>query len=137
MRNLLIKFFGFLGVSGIGWIMDLILYTLLTHLCGLPVAVSNYLSTIPAITFVFFASTRKLFVCRPDGLRKSVKYALHVVYQLLLVTAVSFLAQWLADYLPTLLPALSPFAKLASKILITPVTMVCNFLVLKNLAEKW
>lgn len=133
----MIKFFRFLGVSGIGWIMDVILYTLLTHVCRLPVALSNYLSTIPAITFVFFTSTRKLFVCRPGGLSKGAKYALYVVYQLALVTAVSFLAQGLANWLPNLLPILSSFAKLAAKLLITPVTMVCNFFVLKNLAEKW
>ena len=137
MGNLFFKFCRFIGVSGIGWVMDFVLYTLLTGVIHLPVALSNYLSTIPAITFVFFVSTRKLFVCRPDGLTKPAKYALYVIYQLILVTCVSFLAQWLAAILPALLPFLSSFAKLAAKILITPITMVCNFFVLKILAEKW
>lgn len=137
MANLISKFFRFIGISGIGWILDFVIYTLLTSAAHLPVALSNYISTIPAITLVFFVSTRKLFVCRPDGLSLRAKYVLYVVYQLLLVTGVSFLAQWLAVALPLLLPFLSGFAKLAAKILITPVTMVCNFFVLKYLAEKW
>lgn len=137
MGNLITKFIRFIGVSGIGWIIDFIIYTLLTEVAHLPVALSNYLSTVPAITFVFFVSSRKLFVCRPDGLSKGAKYALYVVYQLLLVTCVSFLAQWLAGGLPLLLPGLRPIAKLMAKILITPITMVCNFFALKYLAEKW
>lgn len=137
MGNLISKFFRFIGVSGIGWVMDFVIYTLLTGAARLPVALSNYLSSLPAITFVFFVSTRKLFLCRPDGLSLRVKYVLYVVYQLLLVTGVSFLAQWLAVVAPLLFPFLSGFAKLAAKILITPITMVCNFFVLKYLAEKW
>lgn len=137
MGNLISKFFRFIGVSGIGWVIDFVIYTLLTEAAHLPVALSNYISTVPAITLVFFVSTRKLFLCRPDGLSLRTKYLLYVAYQLLLVTAVSFLAQWLAGVLPLLLPFLAPIAKLAAKILITPITMVCNFFVLKYLAEKW
>ena len=137
MANLISKFFRFVGISSIGWIIDFVIYTLLTEVAHLPVALSNYISTVPAITLVFFVSTRKLFICRPDGLSLRAKYVLYVVYQLLLVTGVSFLAQWLAGALPLLLPFLSSFTKLAAKILITPVTMVCNFFVLKYLAEKW
>lgn len=137
MGNLISKFFRFIGVSGIGWVIDFVIYTLLTGVAHLPVALSNYLSSLPAITFVFFVSTRKLFLCRPDGLSLRAKYVLYVVYQFVLVTGVSFLAQWLAVVLPALLPFLSGLAKLAAKILITPITMVCNFFVLKILAEKW
>ena len=120
-----------------GWIIDFVIFTALTGAVRLPVALSNYISSIPAITLVFFLSTRKLFICRPDGLSRQAKYLLYVVYQLLLLTAVSFLAQWLAAVLPLLLPFLSGLAKPAAKILITPITMVCNFFVLKYLAEKW
>ena len=137
MGNLISKFFRFIGVSGIGWILDFVIYTLLTGVAHLPVALSNYISTVPAITLVFFVSPRKLFLCRPDGLSLRAKYMLYVIYQLLLVTTVSFLAQWMAGFLPLLLPFLSGVAKLAAKVLITPVTMVCNFFVLKYLAEKW
>ena len=137
MAKLMAKFIRFIGISGMGWIIDFVLFTLLTGVFRLPVALSNYISSIPAITLVFFLSTHKLFVCRPNGLSLRAKYLLYVVYQFLLLTAVSFLAQWLAVVLPLSLPFLSGLAKPASKILITPITMICNFFALKYLAEKW
>ena len=71
------------------------------------------------------------------GLSLRVKYVVYVAYQLLLVTAVSFLAQWIADGLPIILPAAQPYAKLAAKVMITPLTMIMNFFVLKQITEKW
>ena len=124
-------------VSGVGWVIDFGIYTLLTGPLLFPVALSNYISSVPAITFVFLVSTRKMFICRPDGLSKKTKYFLSVIYQLILVTIVSFAAQWLAESLTHLLPAAAQYTKLAAKVLITPVTMVCNFFVLKLIAEKW
>ena len=136
MRDLFSKFLRFIMVSGVGWVIDFGIYTLLTGPMSFPVALSNYISSVPAITFVFFVSTRKMFICRPDGLSKKTKYFLYVIYQLILVTVVSFAAQWIAESL-TLLPAAAQYTKLAAKVLITPVTMVCNFFVLKLIAEKW
>ena len=137
MRDLIAKFVGFVGISGVGWIIDFALYTLLTHLFRLPVLLSNCISTVPAITLVFFLSTRKLFVCRPDGLQLRTKYILYALYQLVLVVLVSAVTQYLANGLPLLLPSFAPFAKLAAKVLITPVTMICNFFVLRYITEKW
>ena len=137
MTKLLKKFCVFLLCSGIGWIIDFSLYWLLTARFDFNVTAANYLSSIPAITFVFFVSTRKTFVCRPEGLSKGLKYLIYVVYQLLLLTAVSFLAGWLYPILQAVLPSLSDYAKLLSKVCITPITMICNFFVLRMIAEKW
>ena len=137
MTKLLKKFCAFLLCSGIGWLIDFGIYWLLTAQFGFPVTGANYISSIPAITFVFFVSTRKTFLCRPDGLSKAAKYLIYVVYQLLLLTAVSFLAGWLHPVLQGALPALRDYAKLLSKICITPITMICNFFVLRMIAEKW
>ena len=137
MRNILKKLCAFLLFSGIGWIIDFGLYVFLTKALSFPVAGANYLSSIPAITFVFFVSTRKTFQCRPDGLSKGKKYVIYVVYQLLLVTAVSFLAQWLDPLYGAILPQFKELSKLLAKITITPITMLCNFFVLRLIAEKW
>ncbi|MBP3411840.1 MAG: GtrA family protein [Oscillospiraceae bacterium] len=136
MNKLLRKLGAFLLFSGIGWVIDFGIYTLLTGFLDFPVAGANYLSSVPAITFVFFASTRKTFLCRPDGLKKGHKYLIYVLYQLLLLTTVSFLAQWLEPLLSSI-PALGEYSKLLAKICITPVTMLCNFFVLRLIAEKW
>ena len=47
------RFFGFIGISGIGWLMDMAIYSLLTMAAGLPVALANCLSSFAAISFVF------------------------------------------------------------------------------------
>ena len=137
MGNILKKMCAFLLFSGIGWLIDFGLYTFLTGVLSFPVAGANYLSSIPAITFVFFVSTRKTFQCRPDGLSKGKKYLIYVIYQLLLITAVSFLAQWLDSLYGNLLPQLKELSEILAKITITPITMLCNFFVLRLIAEKW
>lgn len=137
MPDLVRKFLSFLSVSGVGWLIDFGVYTVLTGALLLPVALSNYISSFFAVSFVFAVSTRKTFVCREDGLKLGTKYVIYVVYQLLLVTAVSFLAQWLAGVLSAILPVPEIYAKLAAKVLITPITMIMNFFVLKQITEKW
>ena len=137
MSKLLKKLGAFLLFSGVGWIIDFGIYSILTGPLGFPVAGANYLSSIPAITFVFFTSTRKTFQCRSEGLPKGMKYLIYVVYQLLLVTVVSFLAQALDPLLAKAIPVAADYSKLLAKICITPVTMLCNFFVLRLIAEKW
>ena len=137
MSKLFKKLGAFLLFSGVGWIVDFGIYTILTGPVGVPVAGANYLSSIPAITFVFLASTRKTFRCRPDGLSMTMKYLIYVVYQLLLLTGVSFLARALDPLLARAIPVAAEYSKLLAKVCITPVTMLCNFFVLRLIAEKW
>lgn len=129
---------GFVGISGLGWCLDFAVYSLLTSLLGLRVVTANYISTVPAITLVFFLSTRHTFRCREGGLPLWTKYLLYALYQLLLVTAVSWLGQAVYDWLsPLALPALiGRYLKVLIKIGMTPVTMVMNYLVLGRLIER-
>lgn len=138
MKQILRKFIQFVLVSGVGWLIDFSVFLALTNLFCASVLAANYLSSLPAITFVFFVSTRKTFVCRVDGLSMKGKYVAYVVYQLLLVSLVSLLGQGLFLKITPLLPALSQeLCKLLIKVCITPITMVCNFFVLRQIAEKW
>lgn len=138
MRSFLNKFFRFLLVSGLGWVLDFGIFTLLTQWGGLLVLWANYLSSLPAVTFVFFVSTRKTFVCRPDGLSLRVKYLLYVLYQAVLISLVSLVGEGLSHLLAhASWDLLAVHAKLAAKVLITPITMLCNFFVLRQITEKW
>lgn len=142
MKKLLNKFLKFVLVSGVGWVLDFGIFTLLTGLLGWPVVGSNYLSSLVAVTFVFSVSTRKILSNRAEGHSPRVKYLVYVAYQLVLVTAVSFLAQWLHELLGrwqviAALPILAENTKLLAKILITPITMICNFFVLRQISERW
>ena len=127
-----------MGISGLGWCLDFGIYLALTLLLELPVQAANHISTIPAVTLVFFLSTRHTFRQRPGGLPLWLKYILYVVYQLLLVTGVSWLGQQVYDLLIVLpLPALIlDSLKILIKIGITPITMLLNYFVLGWLTER-
>lgn len=142
MGKLLKKLFQFMIVSGVGWLLDFGIFTLLTKASGLSIVVANYLSSLAAVTFVFFVSTWKILSNRTDGHSRQAKYGVYVAYQLALITGVSFLAQWLhalmRDWpLISSLPLLAGNTKLLAKILITPITMLCNFFVLRQISERW
>lgn len=127
-----------MGISGLGWCLDFAIYLALTLLLELPVQTANHISTIPAVTLVFFLSTRHTFRQRPGGLPLWVKYFLYVVYQLLLVAGISWLGQQVYDLLIALpLPALIlDSLKILIKIGITPITMLLNYFVLGWLTER-
>ncbi len=129
----------FIGVSGVGWLIDFGIYTVLTTVLGVPAGISNFLSAIPAVTFVFFTATLKTFVKNERGLPLHWKYALYVVYQFALLSGVSLLNQALFDWLRGLLAQgtfLYRYCAILTKIMITPITMLCNFIVLKRLTER-
>ena len=137
-KSIWLQIVEFIGFSGIGWLIDFSFYLGLSAL-GLPVGVANYLSAIPGVTFVFCFATKKTFVVNTGGLSLRTKYILYLIYQLLLVAAVSLLNQLLFDWIRSaVLPEslLYRFAAVISKVLITPVTMTINFLVLKRLTER-
>ena len=136
MKKLFLQFFGFVGISGVGWLIDFSIYTVLTSCTDIPVAVANMISSFPAISLVFLVSTRKIFE-NGGHLPIWTRYVLYLLYQLLLVTVVSIAAGKLAPWLAELFGGkLAAFSKLLAKIIITPVTMTINFLVMKFMTEK-
>lgn len=128
----------FLGISGIGWLMDFAVYSVLTWI-GVSAGIANFISALPALTFVFFFATRNTFVRNERGLSIGWKYALYALYQFLLLTGVSFLNQTLFDLFRGVMVEgsfLYRTCALFTKMMITPITMFFNFLVLKRLAER-
>lgn len=137
--NLFKTFLKFFGLSGIGWIIDFCVYLLLTEALHIPAGIANACSAVPAVTFVFFMSTRYAFQKRASRVPLWAKYLLYVLYQVLLVGGVSMLNQAISDavaaaaWMPSALIALR---NVLSKALITPITMLLNFVVLKRLIER-
>lgn len=87
----------------------------------------------------FFVSTSKIFKRKQNGIPIQVKYVVYVLYQLILLLIVSSIGQWLADIIIQLAGSVAIIAKLSkvfAKVLITPVTMLANFGVMKFLTEK-
>ena len=135
MKKLIIQFFKFLLISGTGWLIDTTIYTILTVILKYNVIFSNILSSIPAITFVFFVSTRKIFLTHIGKFSLKQKYLIYILYQIILIVTVSIIGQMLYNISEPLLNN-KGLLKIIIKLTITPITMITNFFVMKILAEK-
>ena len=135
-KKLFSQFVNFLFISGLGWLIDFCLYTVLTIKFNLKIFYTNIFSSIPAISYVFLVSTRKIFTkSHRNNLTIIQKYIIYFIYQLLLIFLISIVAQ----NLYTLVGKYNlnfKMMKIIIKILITPVTMTINFFVIKYLTEK-
>ena len=138
LKKILKQFIKFLFLSGIGWLIDFTLYLIFSNIFDFKIIYSNILSSIPAVTFVFFVSTRRIFIKNKRGLTLKEKYLIYFLYQVILIITISLLGQYL--YLLILkniaVKIELKILKLIIKILITPITMLINFIVMKFLVEK-
>ena len=135
-KKLFSQFIKFLFISGIGWLIDFCLYIILTTKFNLEIFYGNIFSSIPAISYVFLVSIKKIFVkSQKNTLTIVQKYIIYFIYQLLLIFFISIVAQNL--YILVREYNLNfKMMKIIIKILVTPVTMTINFFVIKYLAEK-
>ena len=136
LRRLLGQALRFLGLSGIGWLMDFAVYTLLS-LRMENLALVNVFSSLVGASFVFLFSTR--FVFRDSHrIPLYLKYAIYIVYQLLLIYLISKLLAWVNGVIVACAPwpLLVSLAPILSKILVTPITMTVNFFAMKTVIEK-
>lgn len=137
MRKLLKQGIAFVGISGIGWIMDFVIFNLL-NLKSSYVAMNNMISSLVAVCFVFSVSTRKTFVQKDGGIPLKVKFAIYILYQIVLILLVSQLLAVIAAGLYQIFNGsiIGKFSAMAAKIIVTPLTMCLNFLVMKLLIER-
>ena len=126
---------GFVGLSGIGWILDFCTYTGLGFILRNPVT-NNIISSWVGVTFVFIFATRKVF--RDNGkISLKWKYLIYILYQCVLIFFVSMLLGAIhAAILNCDYALILKFSSIIAKILVTPITMVMNFIVMKVLIEK-
>lgn len=137
MKRLLDQAIHFVGISGIGWLLDFTVFNLLNFVSA-RVDVNNMISSLIAVCFVFTVSTRKTFVQKENGIPLKHKFVIYVLYQLVLIFAVSYVLFQINGMLIEILKgtAVSSFTALMAKIIVTPFTMLCNFIVMKLLIEK-
>ena len=136
LKQLYLQALKFVGVSGIGWCMDFALYTTLAW-CGVPLFTANLLGSTLGVTFVFISSTR--FIFKNQGpIPLYAKYLFYLLYQAVLLFFMSKLLVTVHGLLGVYAPAFVPASilPLLAKMMITPVSMVINFIVLKNMIEK-
>lgn len=139
-KQLLYQGIFFVFTSGLGWIIDFFTYALLVYLLNVSVGYANYMSAIPAITFVFVVSTRKIFKKNRHGMPLIYKYLIYVSYQMVFISLMSYLNYrlflQLSDQTYFVNSFLGDYLAMVSKVLITPVTLGMNLFVTKFITEK-
>ncbi len=136
--DLLKKALQFFLTSGLGFLMDFAVYIILTQCLDRNVMTANCFSSLVGASFVFAVSTHRIFVKKENGLPLYIKYILYIIYQLVLIFLVSAAGEWLDSVIHYLFAAelILTYSKLICKIIITPVTMTCNFFVTRFITEK-
>lgn len=136
MRKLFVQFLKFIGVSGIGWIIDMVLYVLL-RIVSINLIINNFISSCAGVSFVFFFSTRFIFKVNTK-LVLYLKYIIYLIYQIILIYIVSELLSYINNYVENILSILNltTLSFIVSKMFVTPITMVLNFIMMKVLTKK-
>ena len=136
MKKLFLQAVKFIGLSGIGWILDFTTYTILGFFSK-NVTLNNFISSWVGVTFVFIFATRKVFQ-NNSKIPLKMKYLIYLAYQCLLIFLISKLLghvnTWIVDNISWELVV--SFAPTISKIFVTPITMLLNFIVMKTIIEK-
>ena len=136
MKRLLGQAVRFIGLSGIGWILDFSTYIVLSRICE-NLVLDNFISSWVGVTFVFIFATRKIFE-NNSRIDLKWKYLIYIVYQVLLIFLVSKLLGLIDSFIVSniSLAVVTRFSAIIAKILVTPITMIMNFFVMKGLIEK-
>jgi len=129
------QFSFFTLISGLGWLGDFSLLTTLLAL-GYPVFLANFIGAFVAVTFVFFIARKHIFSTVPERSLKTT-LGLYWVWQACAITAASAATAALAGLLfeQNILDTLFS-AGMSAKILVTPVTLIANFVFMRTLLER-
>ena len=118
-------FLRFSLVSGVGWLIDIGLFTVLVALM-FPPTIANLISAGVAVTYVYIVSTRHIFV--HGHCFQWQKYILYLAYQVLAISlaslAIGGLHSWIGGH------------PLISKLLVTPLTLYVNFVFMAYLLQN-
>jgi len=128
-------FFGFVLISGIGWLLDFLSYTAITQTLKVPPAYANFISSMVGVTYVWLVALNRLFDRGDYG--KSIYLPIYWGYQvtsifgysvLISVIAVSAFNFWLGQKfgLPT---------EVVAKVLLTPPNLMTNFIFMNFLTK--
>ncbi|MCR4696891.1 MAG: GtrA family protein [Lachnospiraceae bacterium] len=137
IKKLIIQAFKFFGLSGIGWIIDFGVFTILTKIIHVPAGISNIISSLCGVTFVFFTSTIKTFAVKTERFTLRQKYIFYVLFEIIVILVASKCVGLLSGvFTNTGVDFVVGFAPILAKICVTPFTMICNFVFMKILTEK-
>lgn len=136
MQKFLKQVIKFVGLSGIGWLLDFFVYTSLGFI-STNLVLNNSISSWIGVTFVFICATRKIFQ-NSNKISLKWKYIIYIGYQIILVFAISKLLNIINTFIidNITVAIILRFSYIIAKIFVTPITMILNFFVMKGVIEK-
>lgn len=136
MKRLFYQAIKFIGLSGIGWILDFCTYTGMGFISS-NLVINNIVSSWVGVTFVFLFATRKVFE-NSNKISLKWKYLIYILYQCVLIFFISKLLNVINSAIldSITIEFIIKFSSIIAKIIVTPITMVLNFFVMKGVIEK-
>lgn len=136
MANLFLQALKFIGISGIGWLLDFGTYTAL-GLFSKNLFLNNTISSWIGVTFTFVFSTKSVFKHK-SAIPLKVKYLFYILYQAVLIFFISKLVNIVDEQILQMadIALIKNMSFVVAKIIVTPITMILNFFVMKGMVEK-
>lgn len=126
----------FVFVSGLGFFIDFILYSILIRLIDLDIFIISMFTSLVGVTFVFFTSTKKVFETNTSRIPLKYKYLIYVVYQIILILLCSQIIVFLNGiFTNSSITLISKYSKEIAKLCIPPVTLTINYFVMKKITK--
>ncbi len=129
MKFMVKQFMKFTTTSGLGWILDFLIYSLLVHFFSS--FISNCISATVAVTFVYLLSVNKIFNVNTNYAKLG--FVMYLIYQSFSIICFSILINFLSSF--ELFSIFGGFKYQSIKILVTPFTLFTNFVFMKILAN--
>lgn len=126
----------FIGISGIGWILDFCVYASMGMLFS-NLVMNNIISSWIGVTFVFVFATRNVFK-NNSNISLTLKYFIYLFYQCVLIYFISKFLNVINSAIVSNIEfkLILKFSSIIAKILVTPITMIVNFFAMKCIVEK-
>ncbi len=136
LKRLIIQAINFIGLSGIGWTLDFSTFTGLGFISE-NLVLNNIISSWVGVTFVFLSATRKVFR-NNSKIPLKLKYVIYLLYQCVLIFFISKVLNAVNIFIVTsiTIEMIIKSSAIIAKIVVTPITMVLNFFVMKSVIEK-
>lgn len=129
------QFLRFALLSGVGWLCDFGVYSLLVLLTDIGSSSANFISSFVGVTFVYFTSLGYVFRRRDQN--RKVFLTSYWAWQAASITAYSVALGLLVASLVSvqLLTELGVNIAIAGKIIITPINLLTNYMFMKWLTR--
>ncbi|MDD3370312.1 MAG: GtrA family protein [Alphaproteobacteria bacterium] len=140
MKKTHIQAIKFVFVSGVGWLLDMCVYTYLVALVGITAFTANLVSGSCGALFSFIVSHERIFEKNKTGL--TLKVPIYLAYTVVNIVVASFCIKLVQNWMilataPCSFCQIKGFYPVVAKIIVTPFTLAMNFVVSRILSERF